>query len=336
MKYCMLLWPHANARYQNESIRLAECELRLMLDVFEPRAQISRAASLDLPAILIDLPDEMSGALKACIARHSLMYGLFESREDGLLRPVGGRAPAFVGSDLPGILKYKGKTNELFLQLLINAALMSSDFARVGEQRLELLDPMCGRGTTLFVAANYGWNASGTDIDRGDLAEAEKFLKRYFEFHRMKHALNRESRTTPEGGVSLMTFSFGRTPEAYKAGDVSLLRLANVDAARTRAVFGRGKAHVIACDLPYGVQHAAVGARPEQLLKKVLPAWRETLKRGGTAAISFNAQTLKARTVRELMAEAGFEVMRGGAYDGFEHWVEQAVTRDIVIGRRAD
>ena len=252
------------------------------------------------------------------------------------LRPVGGRAPAFVGSDLPGILKYKGKTNELFLQLLINAALMSSDFARVGEQRLELLDPMCGRGTTLFVAANYGWNASGTDIDRGDLAEAEKFLKRYFEFHRMKHALNRESRTTPEGGVSLVTFSFGRTPEAYKAGDVSLLRLANVDAARTRAVFGRGKAHVIACDLPYGVQHAAVGARPEQLLKKVLPAWRETLKRGGTAAISFNAQTLKARTVRELMAEAGFEVMRGGAYDGFEHWVEQAVTRDIVVGRRAD
>jgi len=31
MKYCMLLWPHSNARYQNESLKLAENELRLML-----------------------------------------------------------------------------------------------------------------------------------------------------------------------------------------------------------------------------------------------------------------------------------------------------------------
>ena len=336
MKYLMLLWPHANARYQNESIKLAESELRLILDVFEPQAQITRESSLEFPALLIELSNEMSDALKACLSRHSLMYALFECREGGLLQVAGGRAPAFVGNDLPGILKYKGKTNELFLQLLINTALMSSNFARSGWQRLELLDPMCGRGTTLFVAANYGWNASGTDIDRGDLAEAEKFLKRYFEFHRMKHALNHESRTTSGGGVSLTSFSFGRTPEAYKAGDVCTLRMANADAARTREVFGREKMHVIACDLPYGVQHAAVGAKPEQLLKKVLPAWRETLKKGGAAALSFNAQTLKPRLVREIMGDAGFEVMRGGAYDGFEHWVEQAVTRDIVVGRRSD
>ena len=336
MKYLMMLWPHANVRYRSESMKLAERELRLILDVFEPQARIIAQSTPDFPALSIELPHGMSDELRKNISRHSLMYALFEVQDDSLLKIAGGRDVAFIGSDLPGILKYKGKTNEIFLQLLINVALMSSDFARCGEQRLDLLDPMCGRGTTLFVAANYGWNAAGTDVDRSDLSEAEKFLKRYFEFHHMKHNVKRESRTMPGGSIALTTVSYGHDATAYKAGDTACIRLANADALRTREAFGRGKMHVIACDLPYGVQHAAVGARPEQLLKKVLPAWRETLKKGGAAALSFNAQTLKRNTLRSLLADAGFEVLSGGAYDGFEHWVEQAVTRDIVVGRRAD
>ena len=336
MKYLMMLRPHANARYQSESMKLAEQELRLILDAFEPSARIDRESSLDFPALSMELPAEMSDELKKNISRHSLMYALFEVRNDETLKIAGGRDKAFIGSDLPGILKYKGKTNEIFLQSLINVALMSGDFARCGEERLELLDPMCGRGTTLFVAANYGWNAAGTDVDRADLAEAEKFLKRYFEYHHMKHAFKRESRTMPGGSVSLSSFSYGRDAASYKAGDLSCIRLAHADAKYTREAFGRGRMHIIACDLPYGVQHAAVGAKPEQLLKNALPAWRETLKKGGTVALSFNAQTLKRERVRALLADAGFEVMHGGAYDGFEHWVEQAVTRDIVVGRRAD
>jgi hypothetical protein len=34
------------------------------------------------------------------------------------------------------------------------------------------------------------------------------------------------------------------------------------------------------------------------------------------------------------MAEAGLEVVCGGACDGFAHWVEQAITRDIAICRK--
>ena len=41
MKYCMLLWPHSNVRYQNETLKLAQSELRLMLDIFAPQAEIS-------------------------------------------------------------------------------------------------------------------------------------------------------------------------------------------------------------------------------------------------------------------------------------------------------
>ena len=72
----------------------------------------------------------------------------------------------------------------------------------------------------------------------------------------------------------------------------------------------------------------------EGLLAKALPGWYESLKVGGAVAVSFNAQNIKLETVRSAMEEAGFEVMRGGAYDGFAHWVEQAVTRDIAVCRR--
>lgn len=337
MKYIMLLWPHANVRYQNETLKLAESELRLMLDVFAPTAEIAPSDAMHAPALEIRLDGRMSGALLDAMRAHSLMYGLFELCEGGLLRPIAGRAEAYVGADLPGILKYKGKTNELFLQLMINAALYSGGFAHRGGEELELLDPMCGRGTTLFVGANRGWNTTGTDVDKNDLAEAGKFLKRYFEYHRMKHEVDQQSRTVSGGKpIPVKRFVFADTPGHFKNGDGHSLCMANSDAARVREVFGKEKFHMIVCDLPYGVQHSGVGGSPEKLLEKALSAWREALKKGGTVAVSFNAQTLKRERVLELMEKAGLEVKRGGAYEGFSHWVEQAVTRDIAVARRTN
>lgn len=336
MKYIMLLWPHANVRYQNETMKLAESELRLMLDVFAPEGEISAYSALNLPALEIRLDGAMKPEMMKAVCAHSLMYGLFEDC-DGLLKPVAGRAEAYVGADLPGILKYKGKTNEIFLQLMVNAALYSGGFAHKGNERLELLDPMCGRGTTLFVGANRGWNTTGTDVDKNDLSEAEKFLKRYFEYHRMKHEHKRESRTIPGAKpISVSSFVFADTSGHFKNDDRCGLRMACTDAARVREVFGKEKFHMIVCDLPYGVQHSGVGGSPEKVLEKALPSWKEALKKGGTVVVSFNAQTLKREKVLALMEAAGLEAKRGGAHEGFSHWVEQAVTRDIAVGRRTN
>ena len=67
------------------------------------------------------------------------------------------------------------------------------------------------------------------------------------------------------------------------------------------------------------------------MLISCLPAWRDVLKKGGAISLSYNTHTLKTERVREIMEKAGFEVMRGGAYDNMEHWVEQAVMRDIAV-----
>ena len=337
MHYRMLLWPHANARYQSETLKLAAAELELMLARLAPGAEIAADERLGMPCLDIVTDEALDEAVLGALRRHSLLYGLFEDR-NGLLRPLAGRADAAVGRDMPAILKYKGKTNELFLQLLINAALYAGDFWK-GDGPLVMLDPMCGRATGLFVAANYGWDALGADVDRGDLKEAEQYFRRYLEYHRFKHTVTRASRTL-KGGGSAPECRFEYAPNARD--ERRTLSLLGLDASRAGEALGRNVCHVIACDLPYGVRHDARLARGEKprgnwlkaLLEQALPGWRKILKPGGAIALSFNAQNMKLERLRALMEQAGFEVMGGGAYDGFAHWVEQAITRDIAVCRK--
>ncbi len=318
MQYTMLLWPHANARYQNEADGLARAELQLMFQRLNLCADIDPAPEGNLPSIRFSMEEPLSERHIAVLSSHSLIYALFSRAEDGALLPLCGREAPRIGGDLPGILKYKGKTNEQFTQLLINFAHLSGNMP----ERAKLLDPMCGRATALFVAANRGWDAVGCDIARADLREAENFLKRYLEYHRMKHRLSRGSMTLA-----------GKKSAPYAEFEMQgqSLRLSELDAARASEAFGRGKFDLVVADLPYGVQHSAGGSLPD-LLKRSLPGLRTVLKKGGAAAVSFNAQTLPSAHVRALFAGAGFEVMEGGPYDALSHWVEQAVTRDIVVG----
>ena len=334
MKYTMLLWPHANVRYRTETQRLAEAELALMLARTAPDVSVAPAECLGVPALSLEsgtpLTDDCLRALKG----HSLLYGLFEVREDGAMVPVAGREAPFLGEDLPGILKYKGKTNELFTQLLTNVALYSGSHWNA-RTPIRLLDPMCGRGTTLFVGANRRWQCTGADVDKNDLREAEQFFKRYLEYHRMKHSLERGSLTVRgKKPAASVQFTFSDTAENFKQKQTGMLRLANVDARNARDAFGARAFHVIVCDLPYGVQHAAEGGSLETLLAGVLPGWRDALLPGGTVAVSFNAQTLRPATVHALMEQAGMEPLTEGAYQNFSHWVEQAVTRDIAVCRK--
>lgn len=334
MKYTILLWPHANVRYRNETQKLAEAELAIMLGRVAPGVEFASAECMGMPALELNSDEPLSEACFAALQGHSLLYGLFERRGDGALMPVCGREKPYLGEDLPGILKYKGKTNEMFTQLLVNAALYSADF-RSAQGQIRLLDPMCGRATTLFVGANRGWNCTGADLDKNDLKEAEQFFKRYLEYHRYKHAIERSSLTVQgRKPANSVQFTFADSPEHFKQKQTASVKLVNADATATRETFGAKAFHMIVCDLPYGVQHASHGGSLEQLLAKVLPGWREALVPGGTIAVSFNSQTLKTATVHACMEQAGLEPLTEGPYQQFSHWVEQAVTRDIAVCRR--
>lgn len=319
MQYLMLLWPHANARYRAEAQRLALCEARILLG---EGFAIEPAEHLGLPALRL----EGDGPLPRRLRDHSLLYGLYEARPDGSLAPVMGRREALLGEDLPGILKYKGKTNELFTQMLLNVARGAAQLP--DDAPLRLLDPMCGRGTSLFLAVNLGWTPTGSDVDKAALKEGEQFFKRYLEYHRVKHRLTRQSLTVGGRPAPCAQFTFPRGEGENE------LRLVQLDAADVRRAFGAGKFEIVACDLPYGVQHASKGGSLLSLLARALPAWRDALTPGGAVAVSFNAQTTKLEDVRRAMADAGLAPLTGGPWDGFAHWVEQAVTRDVAVAAK--
>ncbi len=177
-------------------------------------------------------------------------------------------------------------------------------------QPLRLLDPMCGRGTTLFVGANrvvvHGhrrrqsrsggsrdafssgiWNITASST-RGSASPSPCPAARV-----------RRARRSPSGDAG-----------ALRGKQTGSLTLFICDATQAGEAFGSHAFHLVACDLPYGVQHASQGGSLEKLLARALPGWRGMLKPGGTVAVSFNAQTLKPARVHELMAEAGLPPWR--------------------------
>ncbi len=336
MKYACLLWPHANARYQSAAMPLAHSELALALARAGLHAQVETIHIQGLACLGFEA--DCPQAQLCGLNQLAHLYLLCQMCPDGSLKPCLSRAEPRLGSDLSGILKYKGKTNEVFTRYLINIALFSSRFNPL-DGRLTLFDPMCARGTTLFEALNRGFDAVGADINAADVHEADKFFKRYLEYHRIKHRRQETSLSVPgEKPLKCRQINFAAPGQDLKKDGGAWLKLIAGDAAVTARGFARESFHLIVADLPYGVQHAS-GARGhyetlEALLGRSLGVWRERLKTGGAAALSFNTHTICAQRVYALMEEAGLTVMHGEGYDGLEHWVEQAVSRDVAVGVR--
>ncbi len=333
MQYGILLWPHANARYQQAACPLALSELRMMLKAagLDVRARIEEKLGAHFLMFELDAPSERQLAL---LSRHSQMYLMGEAG-GAHFTPVLGRFNAYLGHDLPSILKYKGKTNESFTRFLINTALLSSQYAGQFDQRLSLFDPMCGRMTTLFEAVNRGYDAYGADVSAREITEGMTFFKKYLEARHFKHATAQESLTLPGKGASAVkSVVFSADADAFRRGDTRTLSVTAVDSQKAAQAFGRNRFHIAAFDMPYGVQHGPGDSREkfDVLLGRLLPQIHSSLKQGGAVALSFNTYTLPSATVKALLAGAGFRVMTGENYEGLAHFVEQAIVRDVLVG----
>ena len=64
---------------------------------------------------------------------------------------------------------------------------------------------------------------------------------------------------------------------------------------------------------------------------KGVAKWKVIFKHGGAIALSFNTYTLARDSVLQAMEGAGFIPQNEAPYNGFAHWVEQAVDRDAVL-----
>ena len=208
----------------------AAAELEMILFAVNIHTQVEYIRRMNAGALTFEWNELTSEQLFA-ISHHSLMFLFGIWQEEQHFIPLCGAPEAALKEDLASVQKYKGKTNERFTQFLINAALYSGKFANCCAETLQLLDPMCGRGTTLFQAVNRGWNAFGLDADKKEIAECNLYFEKYLQFHHFKHKKTTSSHTIQgKNPVALTRFEFHEN---------HFLTTGSADAVLSRAVFGR-------------------------------------------------------------------------------------------------
>ena len=337
MRYALLLKPHANIRYRQSLEKLALIELKCMLEAWGMQDVPVGTQTIENESFITFETDRLTDAAWCEISRHSSVCFAAEYMPDGLMRPLRRHVQGVMPDDLPHVLKYKGKTNADFTQMMLHCAKAASDFATSSEA-LRVLDPMCGKGTTLFCALCEGHDAVGVDMDLKALQETDNYFERSLKLHRIKHKRTEQSLTLKGGNARAVAYTAAPDAQSMKDGSALKLELIGGDAARLGELVKPGSVHLIASDLPYGVQHAPKEkgglSSLGRLVQRVAPGCARALKPGGALAFSFNIFTLRRKEVEQVLTEAGLHVLSEGPYADFSHWVEQAVERDVVVARK--
>ena len=335
MFYSFALQQHPNIRYREAVSRLSCFELYSMLSAVGISVSPDRIREqvIGNSSFLSFESAPLSDAALRFLSLHSSLLIMFE-REGELLRPIPVSPPFFLPPDLPEILKFKGKTSVTFTRMMLNLALSFSPDP-FPSSRLTVLDPMCGKATTLFCAAQYGMNAAGIDSNARSIDEAQNYFSRYLKYHQKKHTIRRYSETIRSHAVPVTEFLFSDTKDHFHQNKRSKLTLAKGDTSDCRALTRHTQADMIVTDLPYGIQHAPQsGCRVEPftvLLKRVIPDWYDALAPGGSVAVSFNSLTLPRENVIRIFRDSGFRFPYLVDQFDFTHEVEQAVLRDMLL-----
>ncbi len=305
-RFALLISPRANAAFFTETLKVAQAELEGLPDT----AFMGVRTFGEMVFLEAEAEREQS------LLRLSCAQGLFWIDGD-TFSPVDAKAGFDLHPDFVWGEKYRGKTNETLTQLLINLCLQKIPDC----DNLRLLDPMCGRGTSLWWAARYGMDAVGIEQDPSVLNEARRGLKKWTKLHRQKHKLS-------DGWIQKAN---KRNEGKYLQFDTQVSsRIVIGDTRRAHDLTLRKPFDLMVTDVPYGVQHMGEASlrSPLGTLRDAAPSWRQCLVSGGMLAISFNANIPK----REALIEAfsGFEVV----HTDVSHRMSESILRDVLLLRK--
>ena len=333
MDYTFELIKHSNIRYRDAAIRLSRCELLSMLHALSIDCEVFVETLGGAPFLTFECR-ELSDSELHRLSAHSSVSFMAVKTSDRLLDPLSSGYISYLPEDLPEVLKYKGKTSVPFTRMIINTAAALTPFA-FHDLPLSFFDPVCGKATGCFCALMLGMNAAGLDQDAKAIREAVTYFSRYLQYHKLKYEKQDRSETASRHAVPVSCFSFSDTREHFRSGERRYLSLAAADTSLAPVLFRHQPVHVIAADLPYGIQHAPrEGGKPESLegfLQRVIPVWKSVMAPGAAMALSFNTLTLPASKVHRILVSAGLRPVDTEPYISLKHEVEQAVVRDVVF-----
>ena len=335
MKIALKITPQRSTQYANMAEILATPEL--LASPLSPFITAVTTTTLAGQSYLLTTLDETSPhfpTLPALIpilsrlAATSEIYEYFDALGDvqgSLLRPLEPQFAPFVPLEMAEIRRYKGKTNEIFTHVMLNIALFAGDYAAQCTERLRILDPLAGGGTTLFLALAAGYDAFGIETERQDIESTAIFVRQYL---RSEHIPFKELAERSRRAGRRYQFEIGRK------GATRVLVLAHGDTAQAnlhmQEVPGGPRVHAIVGDLPYGIQHFA---EISGMLQKALPTWARLLLPGGTLALAWNATRIDRATIVALLEQhTRLHVRNEPPYTQLVHPVDRVIKkRDIIV-----
>src|SRR5262249_28392541 len=161
----------------------------------------------------------------------------------------------------------------IFTRVLLNVAVFAGAYHTQCTERLRVLDPLAGGGTTLFLALAHSYDAFGIELERQDVETTAVYVKQYLN---SEHIPYKEIDERGRKAGRRYQFEIGRK------GNTRHLVLAHGDTRAAnfhmREIVGGPRMHAIVADLPYGIQHFGEIAA---VLSDSLPVWESMLFPGG-------------------------------------------------------
>lgn len=312
MKIAIQISPQSKSAYFQSYIDVAQKELAYLFE--DLSCEYVCIGTLEFFFVHIDknkLPD---------LFRLSFVQGLYVVNGEHLT-PLAVFPNFLLHEDFVFGSKYRGKTNETLTQLLLNVGLATIQ-GNIPLSTTTILDPMCGRGTSLLWSLRYGIPSFGLEVDPKAMEDIQRNLKKWTKIHRQKHSLRQSF--------------LGVKPNKKKQGvcidfqaENTTLKAVHGDCRSIQKVFKERTFSLIITDIPYGVQHhVGKGTRnPRMLLQEAIPIWKQSLQKGGAMVISFNRNLPKRKEIIEICSSAGLDIVDFSV----PHRMSESIVRDVVI-----
>ena len=336
-KYIILKNPGHNRIYFSMANKIARLELEAVCKYCDIDIKDVKEESILKSSISFTTEKELSEELFKIIGVSSIYYSIFKVIEDKLLEPI--LLPNYYTfpESMVQILKYNGKTNEQFTRLMVNLAI---SVCKTNYKRPMLLDPMCGKGTTLYEGFIRGFDVKGIEINDQWSQEIQMYIVRFLKEGKYKHKAKKSKKSDNAGKKIANVFDLvaASTKTEYNENKVQEFQLINCDTRKSNLIIKKKSCDIIVSDLPYGVQHGSKSSdktsmerSPINLLKEALPNWIEALKNKGSMVLSFNEHTMKYDDLCHLIESMGLTVLKEEIYSGYIHRVDQAINRNLIV-----
>ena len=338
-KYSILCNPQVFKVYKDEAQKILVYEAQAIFSGagLNP-GEISFESIAGIWYLTFEVEGEPPSAFFKSLARHSAFYALFEKKGDMLL-PKEADAGYIFKENMPSLLNYQGKTNALFTRLMLNLAksVCRSDM----DTKASVLDPVAGKGTTLYDALMLGYNAYGIELSAKYFEESCHYAAKFMQNEKFKHTTKKDKILDVKSRKisDAYTLEFAADKKSFAAKDTAIFKMFAGDTRIADRLIKKNSIDMIVGDLPYGIQHfnakgAKKGAKrrdADDFFAEAFPSWNASLKKGGSLVVSFNEHTADKKNIAQVLINSGMNVLDDEKYDDYRHKVDSSIIRNLVV-----